>query len=195
MLMLRKFFKYIILFLLTVVFPAASSVALPPDMAPPPGERLDYENTRLPGQLKRDKYGFIDPSPDVVSLEYLPKDAYGFVDWAQAMRDGIIAPKDSLPDSKPLGPEDSTPFDEEVLIKSKLDFMPDVIFPHKAHNRWLKCSVCHPKIFARKAGGNPGLSMANIWKGKFCGRCHDRIAFPTRNCFKCHSAPRKASTK
>ncbi|MBI5235080.1 MAG: hypothetical protein HY886_02395, partial [Deltaproteobacteria bacterium] len=27
-------------------------------------------------------------------------------------------------------------------------------------------------------------------RGQYCGRCHDKVAFPLRNCFKCHSAPR-----
>ncbi|MFQ5736535.1 MAG: c(7)-type cytochrome triheme domain-containing protein [Thermodesulfobacteriota bacterium] len=186
--MLKTLFKY--LFLLALAYPAVS-FALPPDMAPAPADWPMYDFHKEPGELKRNKYGLIDPSPDVISLYYLPKDAYGFVDWAKAIKNGVISPKESIPSSSALGPEDRVPFTRRILIKSKLDFMPDVVFPHAPHTTWLKCSNCHPKIFRKKAGGNPDLSMIAIWKGRFCGRCHDRIAFPIRNCFKCHSAPRK----
>ncbi|MBI5560376.1 MAG: hypothetical protein HY883_03795 [Deltaproteobacteria bacterium] len=139
-----------------------------------------------PGYLKYDQYGQIDPTPDVTPLNYLPKDKFGFVDWAKALRDGVITPKDSL-----AGEEEYTVlFEEDVLIKAKLDFMPDVIFPHSAHNRWLRCGICHPGIFAMEAGASD-ISMLKIWKGEFCGRCHDKIAFPIRNCFRCHSVPKK----
>ncbi len=187
--MLRNLFKYLLLFALA--FPAAS-VAMPPDMAPAPADWPKFDYKRKPGELKRNKYGLIDPSPDVISLEYLPKDDYGFVDWSKAVREGVISPRESIPSSKAPRPEDSEPFTQNILIKSKMDFMPDVIFPHEPHTAWLKCSNCHPRIFKKKAGGNPSLSMVAIWKGRFCGRCHDRVAFPIRNCFKCHSAPRRA---
>lgn len=189
LLMPRAIFKYLLL--LALALPALS-LAEPPDMAPAPADWPNYDFKREPGQLKRTKYGLIDPSPDVVSLEYLPKDKYGFVDWAKALKDGVIKPKESIPSSKALGPEDRVPFIAKVVIRSKMDFMPDVVFPHQPHIIWLKCSNCHPKIFKQRAGGNPELSMVAIWKGEFCGRCHDRVAFPIRNCFKCHSAPRKA---
>jgi len=187
--MLRKLPKYLLLF--TLLGPVLSAAA-PPDMAPAPADWPNFDYKPEPGELKRNKYGLIDPSPDVVSLEYLPKDDYGFVDWAKALKDGVIKPRESIPSSKAPGSGDMVPFTGNVLIRSKQDFMPDVIFPHQPHTTWLKCSNCHPKIFKPKAGGNPDLSMVAIWKGEFCGRCHDRVAFPTRNCFKCHSAPRRA---
>lgn len=173
-------------------FPALTTGEDAP-MDPAPADWPNYEFTREPGEFKRNKYGLIDPSPDVVSLEYLPKDSYGFVDWAKAIGDGTISPRESVDGSEPrLRPEDRIEFDGEVLIPSKMPFMPDVIFPHRQHNAWLKCSTCHPKIFKSKAGATP-ITMAGIWKGQFCGRCHDKVAFPTRNCFKCHSVPRQAS--
>lgn len=160
-------------------------------MDPAPADWPNYEYNRVPGEFKRNKYGIIDPSPDVVSLQQLPVDTYGFVDWGKAMKDGIIAPRESISGKPPrLSPEDSEPFSADILIKSKMKFMPDVIFPHSAHTEWLKCSVCHPRIFKKKAGATP-ITMAGIWNGQFCGRCHDKVAFPTRNCFKCHSAPRQ----
>jgi len=156
-------------------------------MEPPPDERAEYQYKRDPGQLKRTNLGFLDPTPDVVSLSVLPRDDYGFVDWSKAISIGIISPRDSITNTE--APAEPVQIPPDVLIKSKLDFMPDVIFPHSSHMMWLKCSICHPKIFEEKAGATP-ISMIGIWKGQFCGRCHDRVAFPIRNCFRCHSAPR-----
>jgi len=175
-----------------VLFGAAQAFDASAAMDPAPADWPDFEYQRAPGEFKRNKYGLIDPSPDVVSLQQLPVDKYGFVDWAKAINDGIISPRESI-SGKPqrLGPEDSEKFDGDVLIRSKMKFMPDVIFPHSAHTEWLKCSTCHPGIFKKKAGATP-ITMAGIWKGQFCGRCHDKVAFPTRNCFKCHSVPRPA---
>lgn len=148
--------------------------------------KKEEAQTRRTGGLKYDKYGLIDPSPDVVPLDYLPRDKYGFIDWSKALKNGVISPKDSL--SK--GDESyEVPFSEDIIIKSKMDFMPDVLFPHKTHNIWLSCKICHPKIFKMEAGGND-ISMIAIWKGEYCGRCHDKVAFPFRNCFRCHSVPR-----
>ncbi len=164
------------------------------DMEPAPVDRPGHDYQREPGQFKRTKFGFIDPTPDVTSLKFLPKDSYGFVDWVRSISEGLISPKDSLDkDAKvfeALPPEAA----DNVLIKSKFEFMPDVMFPHSRHTVWLKCSVCHPQIFASKAGETPDLSMTGIWKGRFCGRCHDRVAFPIRNCFKCHSVPKQVKT-
>ena len=162
------------------------------EMEPAPADRTKYQYRREPGQFKRNKQGLVDPSPDVLSLKYLPKDNYGFVDWMKALNEGVINPRGSLKASKTPDntPDNTIEFDRDILIRSKMDFMPDVIFPHSAHNAWLKCSVCHPRIFKMQAGGND-ISMVGIWKGKFCGRCHDRVAFPTRNCFKCHSVKRE----
>jgi c(7)-type cytochrome triheme protein len=175
---------------LLVCAPVAISLAA---MDPAPADWPNYEYNRAPGEFKRNKYGIIDPSPDVVSLQQLPVDSYGFVDWTKAMRDSIIAPRESISGKAPrLGPEDSEKFSGDVLIKSKMKFMPDVIFPHSAHTEWLKCSTCHPRIFKKKAGATP-ITMTGIWNGQFCGRCHDKVAFPTRNCFKCHSVPRSTS--
>lgn len=160
-------------------------------MDPAPADWPNYEYNRAPGEFKRNRYGIIDPSPDVISLQQLPIDSYGFVDWTRAMTDGIISPRESI-SGKPSrpGPEDKESFSGDILIKSRMKFMPDVIFPHSAHTEWLKCSTCHPRIFKKKAGATP-ITMAGIWNGQFCGRCHDKVAFPTRNCFKCHSVPRR----
>lgn len=161
-------------------------------MDPAPADRPFLEQSRKPGDIKKDKYGLPDPTPDVISLTHLPKDRYGFVDWAEAISTGVISPKSSI-DGLParLSPVDRERFDGDVLIRSGKEFMPDVLFPHSAHNEWLKCSTCHPRIFSKKAGASR-ITMTGIWKGRFCGVCHDKVAFPTRNCFKCHSVRKDA---
>lgn len=171
---------------LFIVISATASLAEDWVMDPAPADRAKFQYTRKPGDFKVNKYGMIDPAPDVISLKFLPKDNYGFVDWGLALKKKIIAPRDSIDAPPGKVNEADSSFDKDVLIKSKLDFMPDVNFPHSTHNAWLKCSVCHPKIFKMKAGENP-ISMVAIWQGQFCGRCHDKVAFPIRNCFKCHS--------
>ncbi|GMR05060.1 MAG: hypothetical protein BMS9Abin23_0990 [Thermodesulfobacteriota bacterium] len=184
--MLGRLVKYafIVLIVMSGAYVAAGERALEP--APQDRPNVDYE--RLEVKHKRDKWGMIVPGPDAISLKFLPKDRYGFVDWTKAVREGSIAPKDTL---MGVAEEKGASFDADIIIKSKLDFMPDVLFPHSVHNDWLKCSVCHPKIFLARAGATP-ISMIGIWKGKFCGRCHDKVAFPIRNCFKCHSVQKKA---
>jgi c(7)-type cytochrome triheme protein len=181
--MLRNSIKYFLALLL--LSSAVGAVAGEYIMEPAPADRSRHTYMLEPGELKRDKYGMIDSSPDVLSLEYLPKDEYGFVDWAKAIKDGVIKPRDSI---SGRGAKKAEPlFDKRVVRRVKRKFMPDVVFPHAQHTIWLKCSTCHPKIFKMKAGSTP-MTMNKIWNGEFCGRCHDRVAFPTRNCFKCHSA-------
>lgn len=147
-------------------------------------EKSSYRRT---GGLKYDKYGLIDPTPDAPPLHFFPKDDYGFIDWAKALKDGAIIPRDYIFKGEEVNTVD---FSEPILIRSKMDFMPDVLFPHSAHNRWLDCKNCHPGIFKMKAGANQ-ISMIAIWKGEYCGRCHDKVAFPFRNCFRCHSVPKE----
>jgi len=181
----KKFLKSLIFGLMLILPMEAAAAWDYRDMDPAPADRSSYVYKREPGQFKHTKYGLIDPTPDVISLTYLPVDAYGFVDWSEALRQGLISPRDSISGSRGRGQRPAG----DILIRSKMDFMPDVLFPHSSHTAWLKCSNCHPKIFKKKAGANP-ISMTAIWKGRFCGRCHDHVAFPIRNCFKCHSVKR-----
>ncbi len=175
------------LFVVVIVCLACPAFSADVIMEPAPADRVRYLSERTVAQLRYDKYGMRDVAPDVISLEYLPKDVYGFVDWAQSIRERVIAPRDSLKFRREPRPMNAkAPFSEEILRRVTKDFMPDVVFPHAPHNVWLKCNVCHPKIFRMKAGATP-ITMTAIWRGEFCGRCHDKVAFPTRNCFKCHS--------
>ncbi len=122
------------------------------------------------------------PSTKAAAVALLPRDKYNMVDWAEAIRMGILAPLASI-DEK--GKKEKL-LDLDVIIQSKRRFMPNVLFPHDTHTYWLSCEICHPKIFIPKKGGNLKMTMWKIARGQYCGRCHDRVAFPIRECYRCH---------
>ena len=117
-----------------------------------------------------------------IPLTLLPRDKYDLIDWAGAVRSGIISPLSSIDGLQ----EDDDPIDLLISIKAKNEFMTDVIFPHSIHTYWLSCKICHPGIFVQKKGGNPEMTMWKILSGEYCGRCHGKIAFPLRECYRCH---------
>ncbi|MFQ5442313.1 MAG: cytochrome c3 family protein [Thermodesulfobacteriota bacterium] len=120
----------------------------------------------------------------MAALEDLPKDTEGEVNWTASVVGGFINPMPSL---DPLA-VDEPPINLNIFIEAKVPLMANVIFPHSIHTYWLKCSNCHPNIFLPEAGANP-ISMDEIFKGKWCGRCHNKVAFgfwPRANCVRCH---------
>ncbi len=129
----------------------------------------------------------INPQPsDLPALRALPKDTEGRVNWTAAVMGGFINPRGTL-DPKDADKE-KPPLNMNIFIEAKVPLMANVIFPHSIHTYWLKCSNCHPKIFLAQAGANP-MTMDEIWKGKWCGRCHGKVAFdfwPRANCLRCH---------
>jgi len=113
----------------------------------------------------------------------LPQDKRGAVDWMKALRSGAIAPRDDL-----AGTGRPQLLDLDIILKNTRE-MPHVRFPHRAHTEWLACSNCHNEIFIPKAGANE-ITMEKIFRGEYCGKCHDRVAFVTHNsCERCHSVP------
>jgi c(7)-type cytochrome triheme protein len=119
----------------------------------------------------------------------LPTTSRGYVDWALAMKQGVINPKYSI---EPEPPPEPPPLKLDIVFKINEAYpVPDVVFPHEPHTVWLDCKNCHPGIFVMRQGANP-VSMERILKGEFCGRCHGVVAFPLLDCFRCHSRPKKA---
>lgn len=115
------------------------------------------------------------------ALGDLPRDRDGKIDWMNALRQGLIKPRQRI-DGKDREP----PLDLDVILRNTKQ-MPNVRFPHRAHTEWLDCKNCHPDPFAEKAGSTQ-IRMEDIFRGQFCGKCHDRVAFIThRNCYRCHS--------
>jgi len=129
------------------------------------------------------------------ALDALPKDPYGNVNWTAAVLEGYIKPRGSLdPDA-----EEELPLELNVFIEAKVPLMHNVIFPHSIHTYWLGCGACHPGIFIPEAGANQ-ISMNGIFEGKWCGRCHGKVAFPPGipedpkgNCNRCHVIPKGQS--
>ncbi len=66
--------------------------------------------------------------------------------------------------------------------------MRPVIFSHWFHRIRFRCKVCHNELgFEMRAGANL-VTMGDIYKGKFCGMCHNnQIAWGLENCDLCHS--------
>lgn len=123
-------------------------------------------------------------SSDILALDALPKDPAGNVNWTAAVVKGYINPRPSLDPNV----EDELPLNLNVFIEAKVPLMANVLFPHSIHTYWLSCNNCHPKIFIPEAGANP-ISMDEIFKGQWCGRCHGKVAFtfwPRDNCVRCH---------
>lgn len=121
---------------------------------------------------------------EIRALDPLPKDPSGNVNWTAAVVNGYINPKGSL---EP-GVEEEPPLHLNIFIEAKVPLMANVMFPHSIHTYWLSCNNCHPKIFLPEAGANP-ITMDEIFKGQWCGRCHGKVAFtfwPRDNCVRCH---------
>lgn len=127
--------------------------------------------------------------PPALELSGFPKDQYGLIDWAATIMQGKIKPRDAIDPTVPEVP----PLDLDIVITTKSKYQPDDVFSHKIHTMWLACQNCHDKIFKMKAGGNPEMHMTKIAAGEYCGRCHDRVAFPLTDCLRCHVKPKEGS--
>lgn len=123
------------------------------------------------------------------ATKQLPYDANGFPDWMKALNKGMIKPRASV-----NGKEKMEVLDLDIVMRNTKE-MPFVKFPHRSHTEWLACSNCHPDPFPSKAGSSE-IRMANIFRGQYCGKCHDRVAFVTfYSCDRCHSLPQKTPSK
>lgn len=115
----------------------------------------------------------------------LPLDGNGFPDWMKALNERKIEPRSGLKDADRM-----EVLDLDVVMRNTRE-MPNVRFPHRSHTLWLACSNCHPQPFTAKAGGN-AIAMADIFRGRYCGMCHDRVAFVTFfSCYRCHNVPQQ----
>jgi len=67
-----------------------------------------------------------------------------------------------------------------------------VLFEHKIHiEAGLSCEDCHEEVFPMEAGAtqeNEDFNMESLYKGKYCGVCHDgETAFASNTrCATCH---------
>jgi len=112
----------------------------------------------------------------------LPRSDFGNrIDWSKAVESGAITPKASLE-----GDQEPLEFDKELVMTPPNRTVPPVRFPHSTHTKQLGCENCHPDIFNVSLKGTYRLSMKESLKGRFCGVCHLRVAFPFDDCVRCH---------
>ncbi len=138
-----------------------------------------------------EKIGGDDEHP-IPAFEVLPKDQLGMINWNKAVTEGIIRPRGTLNDEKKEVPYEGF-LDNIIFFQAKVFMMADVAFPHGIHSYWLSCDSCHPKPFKKQIGGNR-FTMQEIFEGKWCGKCHGRVAFPASgyaNCRRCHVLTKK----
>ncbi len=106
------------------------------------------------------------------------------VDWEKAEEQELIMPIDYIEGvsirRKKLVVQD------DFKISSKVKGMPSIIFSHVKHTVWNGCELCHPEIFVGIKKGLTEYSMIEIYEGKFCGVCHNNVAFPLLDCQRCH---------
>ncbi len=107
-------------------------------------------------------------TPDSV-LALLPRHASGGIDWAVALRTGVIGGRNEAP----------------VFAFDFYFGAMEAYFPHSTHTEWLSCQSCHPAIFRTR--GPLKTSMAEIQAGEKCGVCHGKVAFGTEVCERCHA--------
>jgi len=113
-----------------------------------------------------------------------PKARFGNrVDWMKAEEQGLIQPADFLEGVSMERP--ALKAQKDFDIKSTILGMPDIIFSHKIHAVQNGCELCHPEIFGAKRGQTK-YTMQDIFAGKYCGACHEKVAFPFYDCQLCH---------
>jgi c(7)-type cytochrome triheme protein len=140
-------------------------------------EESDVAASSFPGEQEDERPPIEETLDWDEAQAMLPKDAFGQVDWMQALRDGVIRPRSLDPDARK----------GEVF---KLDFyfkndnpMFDAYFPHTAHTQWLSCKNCHGSIFPYR---DNDITMGDIFQKKFCGTCHGVVSFTLNACTRCH---------
>jgi c(7)-type cytochrome triheme protein len=111
----------------------------------------------------------------------LPIDRFKFIDWLELKKWGVLNPVASL--DKDFTEEIRDNF---ILFESTSEFVQNVVFGHRVHSTWIKCSTCHPAVFKDELGGND-VKMLEISRGNFCGHCHGKVSFTFADCLRCHN--------
>lgn len=120
----------------------------------------------------------------------MPSERFGNgINWELAEEKGLIKPLDYLEGVS--AKKASLKVTPDFAIKAKVDGMPDIIFSHKKHTVWNGCELCHPDIFIGVKKGTAKYTMVELFEGKYCGVCHDKVAFPQTDCQRCHSSQTK----
>lgn len=105
----------------------------------------------------------------------LPRDDANRIDWEKARIEQLVEPVAAIEGES----IEEKIFDLRVVIKFDDFLIKNVVFSHEVHTYWLDCSSCHPKLFIPKVDANK-MTMREIHDGKYCGKCHGAVAFPTQ---------------
>ncbi len=119
--------------------------------------------------------------PENLENGQIPLDRFGNIDWLEMKERNAFEPKVSLEEE----PEDEI-LDDYIIFESTSPAVNNVLFSHKVHSTWIKCSSCHPDLFEEELGTNP-IKMKYMAEGRYCGRCHGRVSFTFADCLRCHS--------
>jgi len=118
--------------------------------------------------------------------EKLPRERFGNgINWEKAEEAGLIKPLDYIEGVSIKRASLANP--KDFSLKSQIEGIPDIVFSHKKHMVWNGCEVCHPDIFLGVKKGSTKYSMIDLFQGKYCGACHDKVAFPQTDCQRCHT--------
>jgi c(7)-type cytochrome triheme protein len=114
----------------------------------------------------------------------LPVDRFKFIDWLELEKRGVFKPVASM--DKDFTGEVR---DNVILFEALTNFVKNVLFNHKVHSTWIKCSSCHPAIFTEELGGNV-IKKVEMSMGNYCGYCHGKVSFTFADCLRCHNQPK-----
>lgn len=124
--------------------------------------------------------------PEKLSGGKLPVDKLGFINWVELDKSTAFGPLHSLSGN----PDPEGIRETNILFETTSTFLQNVLFSHKTHSTWVKCSLCHPNLFKPEVGANK-VKMIEMKDGKSCGFCHGRVAFTYSDCLRCHSQPKE----
>jgi len=159
--------------------PKPDKPLLPP---PRPEQALPEQNQFY----RKSGSGFLTLQKANEAMAGFPVDRVGGINWVKALRQGIINPRADL-----KGETEKQVLDMDIVMTETRE-MPHVRFPHLAHTEWLDCVNCHDAIFKPQTGAND-ITMNEIFKGRYCGVCHGKVAFSSWVCERCHSVTHKES--
>lgn len=131
--------------------------------------------------------------PEMVDKFYrfaagMPKERFGNgIDWQAAEERGLIDPQVFIAGISLR--ESVETIREDFTLEAGVAGIPTIIFSHKKHTAWNGCSTCHPQLFLGVRKGATKYSMIELFQGKYCGVCHDKVAFPQKDCQRCHTDP------
>ena len=118
-------------------------------------------------------------------VEGKPRERLGNgVDWEKAETDGEIHLIDFLENISI--PRHQLVIQNDFALHAKVEGMPDIEYSHEKHTVWNGCELCHPEIFIGIKKGMTKYSMEELYEGKYCGACHNNVAFPLLDCQRCH---------